>query len=384
MLKRGLLFLLLFLLSACQGEQVAQQPTATLAPIVSLTPRFTATPVPTRTPTPTLTLTPTVSPIPPTPSNTPTPTVPPPVFGVVSSLQDVNIRSGPAVSFNAIEALSPNTRVEVLGISPDSSWFNIRMEDGREGWIASNLLFVQPTATPFPSATPLPNLTALAQSTLPTALFGGGTITPSPPPAAVSATPVGTAAAVVPTVPGAGLPVISPIQATSTALVGGAGLIIPTQPPVGGPTGGPAPLPTTPAPQGPAAVGERVDIFALCDNPSLGPAAPSNLAAGSTVDVYFAWFAATRQQVEDHVAAATYEVRLDGNRLTVGAPQFLRASPNGGYEAYWYIPAGPLQTGRRQITYRVTWSRQIFDGALNFGPGTGILEETGTCTFNVR
>ncbi|MBE0691230.1 MAG: hypothetical protein IH587_14015, partial [Anaerolineae bacterium] len=44
-------------LAACQNTQIAQEPTATLAPIVSLTPRFTATPVPSRTPTPTLTYT---------------------------------------------------------------------------------------------------------------------------------------------------------------------------------------------------------------------------------------------------------------------------------------------------------------------------------------
>jgi hypothetical protein len=387
MLRRlGLLLLAALVLAGCQGEQTAAISTATLAPIVSLTPRFTATPIPSRTPTPTLTLTPSISPIPPTATNTFTPTTPPPIFGVISSLQNVNIRSGPAVDFDSIEALAPNVRVEVLGISPDSNWFNIRLEDGREGWIRSNLLYVEPTATPFPSSTPLPNLTALAVSTLPTALFGGGTITPSPPFGAVSATPAGgTAAAVVPTVPGAGLPIIvDPINATGTALAGGAGLVVPTTRPAGGPTGGPAVVATTPAPSEPAAVGERIDVFALCDNPSLGPAAPTNLATGSTVDVYFAWFAATRQQVEDHVAAATYEIRLDGTALNVGQPQFIRASAGGGYEAYWYLPAGPLTAGRHQITYRVTWSQQIFDGAMSFGPGTGITQETGSCTFNVR
>ena len=388
MLKRiGMFILAGLVLVGCQGEQVASIATATLAPIVSLTPRFTATPIPSRTPTPTLTLTPSISPIPPTASNTFTPTVPPPIYGVVSSLQNVNIRSGPSVDFDSIEALPPNIRVEVLGISPDSNWFNIRLEDGREGWIRSNLLYVEPTATPFPTATSLPNLTALAVSTLPTALFGGGTITPSPPPGAVSATPIGgTAAAVVPTVPGAGLPIIvDPINATGTALAGGAGLVVPTTRPAGGPTGGPAPIATTAATSsGPAAVGERIDVFALCDNPSLGPAAPSNLATGSTIDVYFAWFAATRQQVEEHVAAATYDIRLDGTALPVGQPQFIRASALGGFEAYWYLPAGPLSAGSHQISYRVSWSSQIFDGSSSFGPGTSITQETGSCTFTVR
>jgi hypothetical protein len=127
-----------------------------------------------------------------------------------------------------------------------------------------------------------------------------------------------------------------------------------------------------------------VDIFALCDDRSFGIAPPANIAAGSTIDIYFAWFAATRQQVEDHVAAAVYDVRLDGNRINVGAPTFIRPSPGGGYEAYWYLFAGQVAAGQRRVTYRVTWNRQVFDGSASFGPGTGIPEETGSCSFTVR
>lgn len=385
-----LILVLIAIVAGCQGEQIALQATATLAPIVSLTPRFTATPIPTRTSTPTLTMTPTISPIPPTPSNTPTPTIPPPVMGVISSLQSVNIRSGPAVDFNAIVALAPNSEVEVLGVSSDGAWFNILMSDGREGWVSATLVFVQPSPTPFPSATLAPNQTLLAQSTLPTALFGGGTITPSPPPAAVSPTPgSGGASTGIPTaLPAAvGVPTIdvNAINLTATALVGGAGAIQATQRPAGGPTGGPLPVATTPpAPSGPAVVGQAVDVFALCDNPAFRIAAPTNIAAGTTIDIYFAWFAATRQQVEQHVAAAVYDVRLDGNALRIPAPEFIRPSAGGGYEAFWYIHAGPVTAGQRRVTYRLTWNSAVFDGAANFGPGTSITQETGSCTFTVR
>ncbi len=377
------------LVAGCQGEQIAQQPTATLAPIVSLTPRFTATPVPTRTSTPTLTLTPTISPVPPTPSNTPTPTIPPPIMGVISSLQSVNIRSGPAVDFNAIVALAPNSEVEVLGVSTDGGWFNILMSDGREGWVSSTLVFVQPSPTPFPSATPAPNQTLLAQSTLPTALFGGGTITPSPPPAAISPTSGSTGTSGAPTaLPAAiGVPTIdvNAINLTATALVGGAGAIPATQRPAGGPTGGPLPLATTPPAQsGPAVVGQAIDVFALCDNSFFGIAPPTNIAAGSTIDIYFAWFAATREQVEQHVAAAIYDVRLDGTVLRIPPPAFIRPSAGSGYEAFWFINVGPVAAGQRRITYRVTWNSPVFDGSANFGPGTSITQETGSCTFTVR
>jgi hypothetical protein len=379
------LVLIAWVAAACQQQQVAVDATDTLAPIVSLTPRSTATPVPSRTPTPTLTLTPSISPIPPTASSTPTPTVPPPVIGVVQSVQDVNIRDGPGTGFDAVVALRPGTGVEVLGRSPDGAWYNIVMEDGREGWISATLVYIQPSATPPPSLTPLPNLTALAANPQPTDIFGN-TITPTLPRSASTATPVGSPAAPSPSpIPGGDLPIIdiNAINQTATALAGGAGAV-PTQRPAGGPTGGPIIAATTPAPSGPAAVANRIDVFAWCDNRALGPAAPTNLAAGSTIDIFWAWFAATRQQVDDHVANVVHELRLNGNLLQVGAPEFIRPSAGGGYEAYWFIPAGPLAAGQYQISYAHTWRAAVFDGSLSFGPGTGTPEERGTCTFTVR
>ncbi|MDX2137969.1 MAG: SH3 domain-containing protein [Chloroflexota bacterium] len=390
------IFLSLFLLTACGGaEQVASEPTLTLAPIVSLTPRSTATPIPTRTPTPTLTYTPSLSPIPPSPTTSPTPTEPPPIEGVIQSLQDVNVRSGPGASFDPITALVPGTGVEVLGVSSDGSWYNVVMEDGREGWVSATLVFVRPSATPFPSITPTPDLTQRAQSGQPTSVIGGNVITPTPPQAITTLTPPGTPAPVTPTAPpGIVVPTINTgqintdaIGQTATALAGGAGAVAATPRPAGGPTGGPLPLATTPAPPPPAGtvvVGQAVDVFALCDNPAFRLPPPANLATGTTIDIYFAWFAATRQQVEDHVANAIYEVRLDGVQLTVGQPQFIRARNQGGYEAYWYLQAGPLTAGQRVITYRVTWRAAVFDGTASFGPGTGIPEERGSCTFTVR
>jgi hypothetical protein len=391
-----IIFLSVFLLTACGGgEQIASDPTLTLAPIVSLTLRSTATPIPTRTPTPTLTYTPSVSPVPPSPTTSPTATEPPPIEGVVQSLQDVNVRSGPGGSFDPITALVPGTGVEVLGVSSDGAWYNIVMEDGREGWVSATLVFVRPSATPFPTATIPPNLTQLAQSGQPTSVIGGNVITPTLPAALTTATPRGTPAPVTPTSrPGVVVPTINTgqintdaIAQTATALVGGAGGVAATQRPPGGPTGGPLPLATTPAPPPPTGtivVGQAVDVFALCDNPAFRLPPPANLAAGTTIDIYFAWFAATRQQVEEHVANAIYEVRLDGVQLPVGQPQFIRASSQGGYEAYWYLQAGPLTAGQRVITYRVTWRAAIFDGTASFGPGTGISEERGSCTFTVR
>jgi uncharacterized protein YgiM (DUF1202 family) len=125
------------LLASCttpeQPSAISGVPTNTLSPLVSATPRLTATPVPSRTPLPTFTFTPSATVPSPTPSNTPTMTPTPPITGIVASLQTVNVREGPEVTFRQIEALVPGTGVEVLGQNADGRWLNIRLEDGREG-----------------------------------------------------------------------------------------------------------------------------------------------------------------------------------------------------------------------------------------------------------
>jgi SH3-like domain-containing protein len=409
------------LLASCGdgGESaVAIVPTDTLAPLVTLTPRVTATPVRTQTPLPTFTFTPSVTPVPPTPTISPTPSEVPPIIGIIASLQTVNVREGPGVSFSAFVALDPGTGVIVLGRTEDGRWYNVRLDDGREGWVAADLVRVQPTATPFVVAQlqATVDLTALALGTpLPTAVLGGGTVTPTPPvvsggitptpPATpgtptpqISNTPVvpviapttagGTTAP--PTLPSSTLSVGTPainttsIAQTVTALAAGAASPTPsgTAPgESGGPDApGPTPLPGTPG------VGRGVDVLAYCDNPIFGSPAPGNLAAGSTIDVFWSWFARTPEQVQDHLRNASYDVRLDGVPLRNWANfrTSVRQERDGNYHVYWYVPSEPLAAGEHTITYRVTWAAAITDGYADFGPGTARPFEEGTCTFTVR
>jgi len=389
-LKRRLLLLTTIGLLATSGcgtlQQQMQPATATLAPIVSMTPRFTATPVASRTPLPTFTYTPSESPVPPTPSNTPTPTEVPPLIGIISSQQTVNVREGPGTSFRPINSLPAGTRVEVLGMSEDELWMNILMEDGDEGWVSARLVFLQATATPFPTMTPSPDLTALALGTpLPTALLGGGTVTPTPPSAAVTPTPVGDA--------GAAVIDLSAFNQTATALVGsitgGATSVADSGgAPVGGPTGGPISGTPTPAPgqgaQGSASSQEGVDVLAYCDKIGLRP--PATLQAGATIDVYWSWYAKEPSQLADHIAHVIYEVTVDGNRLQnwrqYAAQQ--RQESDGNWYQYWFVPYGPLSAGEHVIEYRVTWREAISDGYQRFGPGTATTQETGSCRFTVR
>lgn len=389
-------------LSACgggPGGEVSSVATSTLAPIVSLTPRFTATPVASRTPLPTFTYTPSITPIPPTPSNTPTPTAVPPQMAVIQSSERVNIREGPSSNSAIINALDPGTGVEVLDQSPDLAWYNIQMEDGSQGWVSARLLFLQATVTPLPTLTPTPDLTALALgSPLPTALFGGGTITPTPPLAASTPTPV----AEVTQDATQGTPVInqSAFNMTATALVSsitsGAtgtaqqrGTADPSQP-VGGPTGGPVNVQAgTLAPgagqRGNISAQEGVDVAATCDNPIVGRPAPTGLRAGATIDIFWWWYAKTPELLQDHNVQAIYEVTVNGQSLTNWRQYAVPPVQvdDGDYYQYWYVPFGPLPAGQVEIEYRVTWREGISDGYSNFGPGTNAPFETGSCTFTV-
>jgi hypothetical protein len=149
-------------------------PTNTLAPLYTTTPRYTATLPPSDTPIPTAT-----TPPPPPETDTPptdAPTVAlsptPGIQGTINS--DATLRSGPAKTFSPTgpRTLPKGTTLTVIGISSDKKYYNVRLDDGVEGWIAANLLDVPPDAnlTVFDPAAQ----TQIAQT--PAGLSVGGTL----------------------------------------------------------------------------------------------------------------------------------------------------------------------------------------------------------------
>lgn len=478
MLKRALLIVILpvFLIAACQSRPIANQssgaPTATLAPILSQTPRLTATIEPTRTPIPTFT------PIPPTPtltftpSDTPTPTEIPPVLGRVNSLQRVNVRTGPGITYDDFESLQPNSLVEIIGQTSDGAWLNVKLDNGNEGWMSSRLIILQATPTPFPTFTPTTDLTSVALGTIfPTAVIGGGTITPTLPGALIAAaispspvipivgdgeddvslllptqsptvtvtrrsaslnsTPVISTWTPSPTItPTSALVVdesvlpiidINSINLTATALSRIAviptatltptpereisnildtperGILTPDGIPnsILTPTGNEesvpelddgtiAPNPAANLNNETASIQEGVDVLAYCDDTSFNAPAPNNLKAGSTIDIYWIWYASEQQYIQQHLDAAAYDIRINGNRLTQ-LNRFRQAPRQIGNDlaVYWFVPAGPLAAGEYTITYQVTWNQRIFDGYNYYGPGSSYAFEEGSCTFVV-
>ncbi len=399
-----LLPLLCWLAAGCDlagGSAPVDAPTATLAPIVSMTPRSTATPVPSRTPLPTETLTPSITPVPPTLTATFTPSPTPPVIGVVASLQSVNVREGPGLEFGTLAVLRPGTGVEVLGTNADGSWLNILMDDGVQGWISRALLNLQDTPAPPPSGTPTPDSTLMAAGTpLPTALFGGGSITPTPPRVVVTPTlavdsGAGAGTSAPPTNDGLQLPNpdIESINQTATSLVGLLGGIPTPTPTISADGGFGTPLPTSTISAGgdapttvavPGSTAQRARVFAYCDVPGDAYTPPTGLGTGSTLLIFWSWFAQTRAQTQSHIDAVDYEVFLDGRRLEWRPFQgTIEQRADSNYWVDWAVPAGPLDAGQHRITYRVSWTTTITDGYAQFGPGTSTESESGTCTFTV-
>ena len=128
------------MLSGCSLEALLPA-TATSTPSATSTslPTDTATPTlrPTATATFTLTNRPTATA---TATNTSTPTATPTVFALVRSQRRVNVRRGPGTQFAAFGSLAPESGVQIIGRNDGGDWYQVRLEDGEEGWVSASLL----------------------------------------------------------------------------------------------------------------------------------------------------------------------------------------------------------------------------------------------------
>ncbi len=117
-------------------------PTATASPVPP-----TATVEPSATPPPTATRRPTITP---TPSVSPTAGTG--VRGVVNSNQGINVREGAGRSFRVVAVLGPGDIVEIIGRNADESWYEVRLEDGTEGWVSAQFLLLEVPGEATPTA----------------------------------------------------------------------------------------------------------------------------------------------------------------------------------------------------------------------------------------
>ena len=351
------------LLAGCSlGDLGAPAATATLPPQPSATstPSATASPKPS----PTITLTATASATPTatlTATPSPTPTHTPTQSALVRSRQRVNVREGPGTTFPPIGSLAPGSQVQILALDEGGEWYQVRLESGEEGWISASLLsLIEPTPDADSPATPIAADISAADA---------------------GSSQEGRAAFDQPIVD------MAAVQRTATALVAASALA--ALPDVAAATApaSPATIAATAPPPATRAIAPRlgVDVFAFCDNPGYNVPGPGVLPAGSTIEIFWAWFASSRAYLDQHISSAAHELRINGARID-NVDQFRRPPTTRGNEhvVYWYVPYGPLQAGDYRITYRVTWRAAISDGYKSYGPGSATEFEEERCSFTVR
>ena len=338
--------------------------TPTITPTFTPTATATATLSPTATATFTATNTPTATA---TASTTATPTATPTVFGVVSAQGRINVRAGPGTQFAVVGSLAPDSGVRVIGANDEGDWYQIRREDGDEGWVSGALLLIEePPAPPAAEAQRISQETRIVVELGDSAdaeVEGDGVLVINVPIADVDA-----------------------MRMTATELVGAdltaTATVAPTLPAdeTSAPTARPpaAALP-------PATPRKNVNVFAFCNDPVFGIDAPSDLSAGSTIKIFWAWFASSERYLRQHTTNATHELRVNG--ALVESVDVYRLNPTRSgdqHVVYWYVPFGPLEAGPHYITYRVTWRNPISDGYASYGPGTSTEFEEESCNFVVR
>ena len=319
-----LIFVALVWLGACSafGQEAVAPPTVTLVPVASATPLSTATPLASVTPVASATATP-------PPSATSPPSATPTRSGLIDAVRSVNLRAGPGVGYAPLAALQPGERVTLLAQDVDDNWHQVQLADGREGWVAASLIAEEDAPAP--------------QGDLPVIA-------------------------------------VESIQATATALAGDAGSVAAPLA-QGGAQAGEGPVEQAAA----GTIRTGVDVLAYCDAAEHGFPPPTDLVAGSTIDVWWNWYARTEAQIAAHLANAVYSVTVDGEPLNDWKDY--RLAPyrhdDGNTHVDWYVPYGPLAAGEHRITYELTWRNAVSDGYRRFGPGTGTTQETGNCTFRV-
>ena len=356
------------LLSGCSLEALLPA-TATVTPTITatFTPSDTATPTLSPTATATYTATDTATATA-TATSTNTATATPTVFGIVRARQRINVRNGPGTQFAAIGSLTPDSGVQVIGQNDEGDWYQVRLEDGAEGWVSASLLRIE---APPPTAEPAQRF---SEETRIVVELGD---------AAAAVSDDADEGVLIVNVP---IVDVDAMRMTATVLVGAdmtaTAAAAPTLPaevassPTAQPRAADRSLPTPLY---------NVKVFAFCNDPAFGIAAPSNLTAGSTIEIFWAWFASTENYLRQHMTNATHELRINGAPIE-NVNRYRRIPTRSGAQhvVYWYVPFGPLEAGPYVITYRVTWRNPISDGYASYGPGTDTEFEEESCNFAVR
>jgi hypothetical protein len=124
-----------------------------------------------------------------------------------------------------------------------------------------------------------------------------------------------------------------------------------------------------------------VNILAYCRQKNTRPTSPTT---NDKVNIWWSWFVARPEYMQEHLDHATYAVRLDGELLENWETYGSEMKQEGGlWYIYWYYPVGKLSAGEHEVSFLLSWDEPINDGFKQFGPGTPNETDEGSCTFTV-
>lgn len=121
-------------------------------------------------------------------------------------------------------------------------------------------------------------------------------------------------------------------------------------------------------------------IFAECNQYPM--AEPGILYDTDLITIFWSWYAATEEDMFDHINHVQYAVAAWGNPFS----NVIRSEIEllgGDYWVFYYVTVGNLQPGQYQIDYKVYWDEAISDGYDDYGPGTDNPQLTGNCSFTI-
>lgn len=128
-------------------------------------------------------------------------------------------------------------------------------------------------------------------------------------------------------------------------------------------------------------------IFAECDQYPL--ADPGVVWDVDTITVFWSWYAATPELVQQHIDNAQYEVFLSSEYAyrqafpDVDVSAITEREDGNFYVFYTANLGNGFRSGAYEVDYYLTWDAVIDDGYDLFGPGTATEFFINTCTFDV-
>lgn len=124
-------------------------------------------------------------------------------------------------------------------------------------------------------------------------------------------------------------------------------------------------------------------IFAECDD---YPAAnPGLLYDTDNITIFWSWFAATPELVQQHIDNAIYEIGVFDSSPFIEPVVVSDIEQRGrNYWVFYTINVGNMRPASYPVEFKLRWQNPISDGYDDFGPGTENEQFNSTCTFTIR